>query len=212
MRPSEFEAIRSHLQEAIDDIERYLIRQQEIDVETPILWVAAGAGLLPIANLHTLTDGELTEFSRSFCSNPLIEDAYPWRHSSAQAAVLLRNVGRTLEADQINEVLSKIPTGPIDSIDADNMARQFDAIRVGAERIKRLLTACLTGSAESPDTGTGRKAKGMAWLKAERLAAYLGFRLVPDPDAVPPEPTPEKLARPTLTKTKTRAKAKRKAN
>ena len=40
--------------------------------------------------------------------------------------------------------------------------------------------------------------------KADRLAAYLGLRLVPDPDAKPPEPTPENLARPTL--------AKRKAN
>jgi transcriptional regulator with XRE-family HTH domain len=40
--------------------------------------------------------------------------------------------------------------------------------------------------------------------KADRLAAYLGLRLTPDPDAVPPTPTPENLARPAL--------AKRKAN
>jgi transcriptional regulator with XRE-family HTH domain len=45
---------------------------------------------------------------------------------------------------------------------------------------------------------------------ADRLAAYFGLRLTPDPDAVPPTPTPENLARPTLAKTKTRAK--RKAN
>jgi transcriptional regulator with XRE-family HTH domain len=38
--------------------------------------------------------------------------------------------------------------------------------------------------------------------KADRLAAYLGLRLVPDPDAVPPEPTPENLARPMLAKRK----------
>jgi transcriptional regulator with XRE-family HTH domain len=38
--------------------------------------------------------------------------------------------------------------------------------------------------------------------KADKLAAYLGLRLVPDPDAVPPEPTPENLARPTLAKRK----------
>jgi hypothetical protein len=44
--------------------------------------------------------------------------------------------------------------------------------------------------------------------KADRLAAYLGLRLTPDPDAKPPEPTPENLARPTLAK----RKAKRKAN
>jgi hypothetical protein len=38
--------------------------------------------------------------------------------------------------------------------------------------------------------------------KADRLAAYLGLRLTPDPDAVPPEPTPENLARPMLAKPK----------
>jgi transcriptional regulator with XRE-family HTH domain len=38
--------------------------------------------------------------------------------------------------------------------------------------------------------------------KADVLAEYLGLRLVPDPDAVPPEPTPENLARPTLAKRK----------
>jgi hypothetical protein len=50
--------------------------------------------------------------------------------------------------------------------------------------------------------------KGQRPDKADRLAAYLGLRLMPDPDAVPPEPTPENLARPMLAK-RTR---KRKAN
>jgi transcriptional regulator with XRE-family HTH domain len=44
--------------------------------------------------------------------------------------------------------------------------------------------------------------------KADVLAAYLGLRLVSDPDAVPPAPTPENLARPMLAK----RKAKRKTN
>jgi len=44
--------------------------------------------------------------------------------------------------------------------------------------------------------------------KADRLAAYLGLRLTPDPEAVPPTPTPENLARPALAK----RRAKRKAN
>ena len=44
--------------------------------------------------------------------------------------------------------------------------------------------------------------------KADRLAAYLGLHLVPDPDAVPPEPTPENLARPMLAKRKTKRKKK----
>jgi transcriptional regulator with XRE-family HTH domain len=47
--------------------------------------------------------------------------------------------------------------------------------------------------------------------RADALAAYLRLRLVPDPDAVPPEPTPENLARPMLMKPKTKRKAKRPA-
>jgi transcriptional regulator with XRE-family HTH domain len=44
--------------------------------------------------------------------------------------------------------------------------------------------------------------------KADELAAYLGLRLVTDPDAKPPEPTPENLARPKLAKPTKRRKAK----
>ncbi len=44
--------------------------------------------------------------------------------------------------------------------------------------------------------------------KADVLADYLGLRLVPDPDAVPPEPTPENLARPMLVKQTKKRKAK----
>ena len=57
------------------------------------------------------------------------------------------------------------------------------------------------------DTSLGRFMRGETSLrldKADVLAAYLGLRLVPDPDAVPPEPTPENLARPTLGETKRR--------
>ena len=53
-----------------------------------------------------------------------------------------------------------------------------------------------------------RFAAGKAFLrldKADRLAAFLGLQLVPDPEAVPPEPTPANRARPMLAK-----KAKRK--
>lgn len=44
--------------------------------------------------------------------------------------------------------------------------------------------------------------------KADRLAAYLGLRLTPDPDAAPPEPTPPNLARPMLAKRTKKRKAK----
>lgn len=47
---------------------------------------------------------------------------------------------------------------------------------------------------------------------ADRLAAYLGLRLMPDPDAVPPEPTPENLARPMLAKTRTKRKTNRRVD
>jgi len=44
--------------------------------------------------------------------------------------------------------------------------------------------------------------------KADALAEYLGLRLVPDPDATPPQPTPANLARPMLAKRKAKRKAK----
>lgn len=43
---------------------------------------------------------------------------------------------------------------------------------------------------------------------ADRLAAYFGLHLVPDPDAVPPKPTPEDRARPMLAKRKKKPKTK----
>jgi transcriptional regulator with XRE-family HTH domain len=45
--------------------------------------------------------------------------------------------------------------------------------------------------------------------KADVLARYLGLQLTADPDAEPPRPTPENLARPMLTKPT--AKRQRKA-
>ena len=43
---------------------------------------------------------------------------------------------------------------------------------------------------------------------ADKLAALLGLQLVHDPYAIPPEPTPENLARPMLAKDKTKRKVK----
>ena len=64
-------------------------------------------------------------------------------------------------------------------------------------------------------TSLGRFMRGETSLrldKADKLAAYFGLRLTPDPQAVPPTPTPENLARPTLAKRRAKRKAKRKAN
>jgi len=44
--------------------------------------------------------------------------------------------------------------------------------------------------------------------KADLLADHLGLRLVRDPHAKPPKPTPENLARPMLARRKPRRKAK----
>ena len=44
--------------------------------------------------------------------------------------------------------------------------------------------------------------------KADVLAAYLGLRIVTDPKAQKPQPTPEHLARPMLAKRSTRRKSK----
>ena len=48
--------------------------------------------------------------------------------------------------------------------------------------------------------------------RIDRLCGYLGLKLVPDPDAEPPTPTPANLARPKLVllKTSKRKPAKRK--
>ena len=76
-------------------------------------------------------------------SHPLIEHAYPWRHSAEQAANDLQDCGWTKEAEAIAEVLSDLPTGPVDGNQPEILARQLDAIRAGAERIKAILTTCL---------------------------------------------------------------------
>jgi hypothetical protein len=61
------------------------------------------------------------------------------------------------------------------------------------------------------ETNLGRFVRGELSIrldKADRLAAYLGLRLVQNPDAVRPEPTPENLARPMLTRLRRRASNK----
>jgi len=52
-----------------------------------------------------------------------------------------------------------------------------------------------------PEPSLCRFMQGLSSLrldKADALAGYLGLRLTPDPDAIPPRPTPANLARPML--------------
>ncbi len=84
-----------------------------------------------------------------------------------------------------------------------------DVLRAAIE--KSGLTRYRIAKATGITTGNlGRFMQGGTSLrldKADRLAAYLGLRLMPDPNARPPTPTPENLARPTLTKRKPQRKA-----
>ena len=78
------------------------------------------------------------------------------------------------------------------------------------------LTYYRIGKATGIDpTNLGRFARGELSIrldKADRLAEYLGLRLVANPDAKPPEPTPENLARPTLAKRKAKHSTRHKKN
>ena len=62
-----------------------------------------------------------------------------------------------------------------------------------------------------PESNLRRFVHGEASMRldsADKLAAHFGLRLTPDPDAVPPTPTPKNLARPKLAKGTSKRKAK----
>lgn len=75
------------------------------------------------------------------------------------------------------------------------------------------LTLYRIGNATGIDpSNLGRFVRGDISLrldKADRLAGYLGLRLVPDPAAKPPEPTPANRARPMLARGRGKHDARR---
>jgi transcriptional regulator with XRE-family HTH domain len=85
-----------------------------------------------------------------------------------------------------------------------------EVLRAAIERSG--LTVYRIGKATGVDAANlGRFVRGELSIrldKADKLAAYLGLRLVTDPDAKPPEPTPENLARPKLARPTKKRKAK----
>ncbi len=85
-----------------------------------------------------------------------------------------------------------------------------DVLKAAIERsgLTRYRIAKETGIPESNLRRFCRGEMSVRLDKADKLAAYLGFRLAPDPDAKPPEPTPENLARPTLAKYRAKQKGK----
>jgi hypothetical protein len=180
MRPSEFEAIRPHLQEAFDHIDADLKKRQSLENDKELHELFNRLATLPPGapsniKLKTLPKNLIKQRVRQFLGAPpkqkkamqayrvaekrltrhppitcaRIEDAYPWRHSAARAAVDLRDGGWIKEAEAIGEVLSGLPTGLVDGRQPEIMAGQSDAIRAGAERIRTILAICLMESPEN---------------------------------------------------------------
>ncbi len=110
--------------------------------------------------------------------------------------------------------------GPLDrNADTDNNVSMSkskpkptltDTLKAAIEQsgLTRYRIAKETGIPESHLGRFVRREMSLRLDRADKLAAYLGLRLTPDPDAKPPEPTPENLARPMLMKHRTRRKAK----
>ena len=92
---------------------------------------------------------------------------------------------------------------------AKSKPTKADTLRAAIEAsgLTRYRVAKETGIAESNLRRFLRGQTSIRLDKADRLAAYLGLHLVPDPDAKPPEPAPANLARPMLAKQKTKRKA-----
>jgi hypothetical protein len=163
MRPSEFEAIRPHLQEAFDYIDADLKRRQAVknDKELDELFNRYFAAL-PQGTPSEMEPHKAPEtapaklpWASPLCAT-LIENCQPWRYLSAQSAADLRDCGWIKEAEAIDEVLRGIPTGPIQYHQPKLMAEQLDRCRKGAERIRTILAACLAGStppAVKPEQG-----------------------------------------------------------
>jgi transcriptional regulator with XRE-family HTH domain len=86
----------------------------------------------------------------------------------------------------------------------------IDVLKTAIEQsgLTRYRIAKDTGIAESNLSRFMRGETSLRLDMAGVLAAYFGLRLLPDPDAAPPEPTPENLARPALAKRKAKRKAK----
>ena len=169
MRPSEFEAIRPHLQEAFDQIDAELNRKQAMEDDPELDELFNRLSALPEGAPPEVKPQELTEeeparlsarLSRSFHCTPLIEHAYPWRYLASRAAVDLWDCGWKKEAEAIGEVLSELPTGPVDGRHPEIMDRQYDAIRAGAERIRTILAACLAGSTPPADQANESEGNG----------------------------------------------------
>lgn len=154
MRQSEFEAIRPSLERGIAEIDASFARERQSaeiskELERKFDWTARMPGNAPPTSCT----------GKPAISGPLIENAYPWKHAAKRASKDLADCGWSKEAGAIDEVLSRLPTEPVDGNQPDILARQLEAIHAGAERIRAVLVACLADNAnpasdrqDDPDT------------------------------------------------------------
>lgn len=202
MRPSEFVAIRPHLERATREIDAdFTRRKQSLEIAKELeeefnRLAALPKGTPSKTKLKTIPRKQYKQVVRSMLgpptkqkgamqqyrirekllmrhpriTRPLIEHGYPWRHAAARAARELYDCGWTKEAEAITEVLSGLPTGPVDGKQPDVLERQLDAIREAAERIRTILTTCLAGAnvqeSTADDANTVLSGKGVSLLDA----------------------------------------------
>ena len=166
MRPSEFEAIRPHLQEASDRIDAYLKEKQALEDEELDELASRYLAALPQDTPSEMEPHKAPEtapaklpWASPLCAT-LIENCQPWRDLSALAAADLWDCGWIKEAEAIAEVLSGLPTGPIQDHQPKLMDEQLDRCRKGAERIRTILAACLAGSTPPADQANESEGNG----------------------------------------------------
>ena len=144
---SEFATIRPYVERALQDINTYFKKRQELnEKEIKADWdrlAALPPGTWPKVKLVRLTE----EQHLSPRGKPVaMQDCYAWPESSRVAAVWACKGGWTTEADGINVELNGLP---IQSMDAANYQGQLDAMNKAAEQVKTILTAILADNAEN---------------------------------------------------------------
>jgi hypothetical protein len=145
MRPSELEAIRPHLEKAIQEIDRWFARRQDHQE----------------GRRQTLEWFERMEKAREDARKAHREYRQPertvngepehhlhlllltcWPDDARQASDWLRRVGLTVEADAIDMKLANLTDREHPEYSDDNISAMGDA----AQRVKTILTACLAGA------------------------------------------------------------------
>lgn len=154
MRRSQVVSILGNLEQAVKDIENDFERQEQASEFVKELEDQFERQRL-LNEIATTTDARESELRQweseggfvppkgKVTAHSFIENAYLWRHSATMAANDLRDCGWTKEAEKIVEVLNGLPTGPIDGNQPEILKHQRESIRTAAERVKKVLEACI---------------------------------------------------------------------